>query len=114
MTASSASTSGAGAGLCRATLGSDFTSMFSRTAAAAGWAPGDVILTVDGAEVDSSRAVVAALQKGGPVKPVVLDRGGQRLTTTLDYSGDEAERERLARRSQREAAGLIEASTVSE
>ena len=83
-------------------------------AAAAGWAPGDVILTVDGAEVDSSRAVVAALQKGGPVKPVVLDRGGQRLTTTLDYSGDEAERERLARRSQREAAGLIEASTVSE
>ncbi len=82
---------------------------------AAGWRKGDVVLTVDGAEVGSRRELTRALQEGGPRKEIVLQRGEDRVETVLDYSDDpeeevrQARRERLERlrreREAREAAG---------
>jgi carboxypeptidase Q len=75
-------------------------------AAAAGWQTGDRIVTIDGVEVESLRALVGKLQEGEPRKAVVLERGGQRIETVLDYSDDPSEVERAERRRAREAEGL--------
>jgi hypothetical protein len=72
-------------------------------ASAAGWEPGDRIVSIDGEVVEGVRAIVAALQLGGPRKTVVLERGGELVETTLDYSGEPDEEERARRAAEREA-----------
>lgn len=72
-------------------------------AAKAGWRVGDRILSVDGETADGFRSVLTAIRKGEPRKVVVLEREGKRITTTLDWSGDEGERARAARRELRAA-----------
>ena len=57
--------------------------------ASAGWKPGDIIVAIDGVEVDSRRSVVSELQKGGPKKTVKLRRGEEMIETVLDYSDAE-------------------------
>lgn len=75
-------------------------------AAVAGWRPGDRVVSVDGAEVESTRELVRKLQEGEPRKVIVIEREGKSLETVLDYGGDPAEAERTERREAREAAGL--------
>lgn len=72
-------------------------------AAEAGWKTGDRILTIDGVAITARDEVVAELQKGGPKKVVVLEREGEQVETTLDYSGDPLEVERKAWRERAEA-----------
>lgn len=57
-------------------------------AEAAGWMEGDVILTIDGVEVDGQSAIIRELQKGGPKKAIRLKRGEQVIETVLDYTGE--------------------------
>ena len=71
-------------------------------ASEAGWEQGDRIVSVDGEAVDGTRAIVAALQRGGAQKTVVLERGSETLETTLDYSDDPDEEERVRRAAERE------------
>ncbi len=63
-------------------------------AEAAGWQEGDVILAIDGVDVDGQRAIVSELQKGGPQKKVKLKRGEATLDTVLDYTGEPSEAKR--------------------
>lgn len=83
-------------------------------AAKAGWQAGDMILSVDGEEMENSRQLVNAIRSGGPKKVIVIKRGDEEIESTLDWSDDpdeprrakaaaarEARRE--ARRAQREA-----------
>ena len=72
-------------------------------ARAAGWEPGDVVVAVDGAEVESARALVEVLQDGEPLKRVTIERAGERLDSQLDWSRDPAEQERARRRAERQA-----------
>lgn len=81
----------------------------------AGWQEGDVIVSIDGVDVADRRAVVEQLQKGGPVKTVVLQREEERVTTTLDYTGTPSEQAREAqRRAEEEAAGEGEEEPAEE
>lgn len=80
-------------------------------AAQAGWQRGDVILSIDGAEVAGQRDVVRELQVGGPAKSFVLRRGEETVTSVLDYTGDPDEAERARRRDLRAARqGAAEAA----
>jgi len=79
-------------------------------AAEAGWKTGDRILTIDGVAITERAEVVAELQKGGPKKVVVLEREGEEVETTLDYSDDPLEVERKAWRERAEAAASEEES----
>ncbi|MCB9915899.1 MAG: M20/M25/M40 family metallo-hydrolase [Planctomycetes bacterium] len=62
----------------------------------AGWRVGDVIVAIDGMEVQDSKQIAAELQKGGPQKRVVLERGAERVESVLDYTDDPQEAERRA------------------
>ena len=66
-----------------------------------GWRAEDRIVSIDGQAVEGTRAIVAALQAGGPVKTVVLERGAETIETTLDYSADPEEAERARRKAER-------------
>lgn len=72
-------------------------------AAAAGWAVGDVVISVDGENVSSQWEITEALQRGGPRKTCRVRRGEQTLDTVLDYSDDSSEAEREARLARRAA-----------
>lgn len=74
-------------------------------AAEAGWKRGDVVVSIDGAEVGERDELRSTLQSGGPTKTVVIQRGGKPVTTTLDWSGAQGEDEREARRRARASAG---------
>jgi carboxypeptidase Q len=74
-------------------------------AAKAGWKVGDRIVSVDGETPDGVRAVMKAMRAGEPKKTVVIERGGKRITTTLDWAGTKGEQEREARRRARAAQG---------
>ncbi len=60
-------------------------------AEAAGWTEGDVIVAIDGVEVDGQRAIIRELQKGGPKKAIRLKRGEEVIETVLDYTGEASE-----------------------
>ena len=83
-------------------------------AAAAGWKAGDRILSIDGVAISDRGEVVAELQKGGPKKVVVLEREGEEVETTLDYSDDPLEVERKAWREREEARAAEEAAAEDE
>ena len=72
-------------------------------AARAGVAIGDRLLTVDGAPVDDRRALVAALQRGGPDKLLTVTRGDPPATIELrlDWGDDPDEPARAQRRADR-------------
>lgn len=74
-------------------------------AAAAGWQVGDVLVTIDGEDAGSRRAMGRLVQRGGPVKLAVIERDGERLETTLDWSADPGEVERERRAAERAALG---------
>lgn len=69
----------------------------------AGWKAGDVVLSVDGARVERSRDLVAALQEGGSRKVVVIQRGEEKIETILDYTGEPDEEERIRRAARKSA-----------
>ncbi len=66
-----------------------------------GWKLGDRIVSVDGETAADLRAVLTAIQRGKPNKTIVIERDGARITTTLDWSDDEHEPQRAARRAAR-------------
>jgi len=65
-------------------------------AEAAGWQAGDVILSIDGEEMEDRRHITRSLQQGGPKKAFVLQRGEETIESVLDYSDDPLEGERVA------------------
>ncbi len=69
----------------------------------AGWQQGDVLLTVDGAEVKNREEIVRAINQGSPRKTIRLRRGSEVIDTELDWSNDPDEPERSARAGRREA-----------
>jgi hypothetical protein len=71
----------------------------------AGLKPGDVVVEVEGKAVEGRWGAAKAVQDGGPVKKVTVERGGKRLELTLDWSDDPGEAERQARRSARGPKG---------
>ena len=71
-------------------------------AAKAGWKRGDRVISIDGAAVDGMRPLFRAVRDGSPKKQVEIERGGKRITTTLDWSSTPGEQEREARRLARE------------
>jgi hypothetical protein len=73
-------------------------------AAKAGWQAGDVVLSIDGVELEGRRDLARELQQGGPKKQVVLQRGEERIESELDFSDDPLEGERRAWRDRLEAA----------
>jgi hypothetical protein len=84
-------------------------------AAAAGILVGDMILTIEGAEMKSQQNISRALRDGGSTKLVKLKRGETELELTLDWSTDPDEprrlkqaEERAARESEREAQRAAE------
>ena len=72
-------------------------------AKAAGWKVGDVIVAIDGKELEGMRDLFSAVQDGSPRKTIVIERKGRRVSTTVDWSGTPGEAEREARRREREA-----------
>lgn len=76
-------------------------------AAKAGWQKGDRVVEIDGRPIRSRDEFTRALQEGGGLKTVVIERAGERLETLLDWSEDpdEAVRiERARRRAERAVA----------
>ena len=69
----------------------------------AGWKKGDVVQSIDGEAVEGRRELTRQLQRGGPLKTVVLKRGEELVETTLDYTDDPEEARRQARRERLEA-----------
>ncbi|NVB37488.1 M20/M25/M40 family metallo-hydrolase [Pseudenhygromyxa sp. WMMC2535] len=69
--------------------------------AAAGMDIEDRIVEIEGEAVGSAREITDALQRGGPRKQVVIQRGGERLELGVDWSGSAGETERLRRREER-------------
>jgi len=72
------------------------------TAAKASWKRGDRVISIDGVAVDGMRPLFRAVRDGSPKKQVEIERGGKRITTTLDWSSTPGEQEREARRLARE------------
>ena len=73
-------------------------------AAAAGWQVGDVLISIDGEAAEASRRWSGrVVQRGGPLKPAVIERDGQQIETTLDWSADPGEVERARRAAERAA-----------
>jgi carboxypeptidase Q len=73
-------------------------------AAAAGWQVDDVIVSIEGEPAGTSRREIQrAIQRGGPVKTVVIERAGAQLETRLDWSAEPAELERERRAAERAA-----------
>lgn len=72
-------------------------------AAAAGWQVGDVLVSIDGEPAGSRREIQRLLQAGGPRKTIAIERGGERLETVVDWSGEPAEAERERRAAERAA-----------
>jgi carboxypeptidase Q len=70
-------------------------------AAKAGWKVGDRVVSIDGVAVEGMRPLFRAVRDGSPKKQVVIERGGKRITTTLDWSGTPEEQEREARQKAR-------------
>jgi hypothetical protein len=69
--------------------------MPSSRAEKAGLKAGDVIVAVDGAPTTDQEAIRAALQSGSSKKTVKVERGGQPLEFTFDWSDDPDEARRL-------------------
>lgn len=74
-------------------------------AAKAGWKLGDRVISIDGVAVDGMRSLFQAVLAGSAKKQVEIERGGKRITTTLDWSGTPGELDREARRLAREHGG---------
>jgi len=68
----------------------------------AGWRVGDTVVEVDGKEVKSRWGLYRAVMAGEPRKKVKLKRGKRTVDTVLDFSDDPAEKEKAARRAERE------------
>jgi len=83
--------------------GTQVTRVMNGRARDAGWQVGDVIVSIDGTAVETRRAVVSELQRGGPRKEVRLRRGEELIESELDYS-DDPEEPRRARLRKRQAA----------
>jgi C-terminal processing protease CtpA/Prc len=66
-------------------------------AAAAGWKPGDEIVSVEGEPVKNRWEAFGKLQGGGPKKTVRIKREDEELDTVLDFTGGEGEEERARR-----------------
>lgn len=62
---------------------------------------GDRVLAVDGDAVDDLGALVDAIREGEPRKSLAVERGEERVTLELDWSGEDSERERARRRAER-------------
>jgi hypothetical protein len=75
-------------------------------AKAAGWKPGDKILSIDGKAIEGMGGLFRALQQGGPKKTIRLQRGRKTIATTVDWTDLGAEGERERRQAERKAAGL--------
>lgn len=73
-------------------------------AARAGWKAGDRLVSIDGVELDGLRALFEAVRGGSATKQAVIERKGERITTTLDWSKTPGEQEREARRKARAQA----------
>jgi S1-C subfamily serine protease len=71
----------------------------------AGLKTGDVIVAVDGKSVDGRRELGRALQEGGPIKTLTVERDGARIDLKLDWSKDPDEAKRSARRRTHEGQG---------
>jgi hypothetical protein len=64
----------------------------------------DVIVSIEGEPAGTSRREIQrAIQRGGPVKTVVIERAGAQLETRLDWSAEPAELERERRAAERAA-----------
>jgi carboxypeptidase Q len=74
-------------------------------AAKAGWKVGDRLISIDGAPVDGWRTLMTAVRGSAAKNEVVLERGGKRITTTLDWSGTPGEAVRETRRRARAQGG---------
>jgi carboxypeptidase Q len=72
-------------------------------ASAAGWKDGDVILSIDGADVKDRDAITDLLRQGAPKKAFRLKRGEAVVESTLDWSNEPSEKERGERAQRREA-----------
>jgi hypothetical protein len=68
----------------------------------AGWRVGDTVVEVDGKEIKSRWGLYRAVMTGEPRKEVKLERGKRTVNTVIDFSDDPAEKEKAARRAERE------------
>lgn len=69
----------------------------------AGWQEGDVVVSLDGADVTGESRIGSALQDGGPIKVFRLRREGEEFESRIDYSSDSAEADRALRAERRAA-----------
>ena len=72
----------------------------------AGWQAGDVILSINDAEVANRAEIVRELQQGGPVKVFKLQRGEEVVESTLDYTDTPSEKAREEAAAEKEKKNL--------